>query len=154
MEGLYGVIGIRHTLLRSIATHVKVVHGLCEDGYPCLLWYGEDTRVRFGKKRIPCARFVYHHLVAHISDLERVYQACENKDGKTCIQPNHLRVKTSDRASEEWQKRKKETDERRNAKKRQKRSGISDCSEWIDKISEDPTSSDIQTPASSPSRDP
>lgn len=153
MEGLYSVIGISHTLLRSIAEHVKVVHDLCDDGYPCLLWYGEDTRVRFDKKRIPCARFIYHHLVENISASDRVYQACENKEGKICIQPNHLRTKTSDRASKDWQKRKKEIDERRNSKKRQKRSGISPCESWMEELPEDPTSSDIQTPASSPPRD-
>ena len=154
MEGLYNVIGIRHTLLKRIATHVVVVHNLCEDGYPCILWDTEDIRVRFEGKRVPCTRFIYHHLVAPISETDRIYQVCENKDGKTCIQPHHLRTKTSDRASEDWQKRKREIDEKRNERKRQKRSGIvpmeSKREQWITKIADD--SSDIQTPASSPTR--
>lgn len=171
MEGLYKVVGIRHTLLNRIADSVIIAHGLCDDGHPCLLWNGDDTRVRFDGKRFQCARFVYHHLVAPLSASDRVVQTCRNKDGMTCIQPKHLAAMSFDKESEDWRSRKRANSERRNARKRLRRAGLLSQSETTfekiakedemkeempEEIEEDPeeSSSDIQTPLSSPMRTP
>lgn len=160
MEGLYKVVGINDKLLTSIINNVQIVHGPYPDEYPCLLWTSKDSRIRFDDKRIQCARFVYHYIISPISPATRVHQTCQNKEEKICIQPHHLTIKSSDKESEEWQKRKRISDNRRNDLKRQKRLGgapvIVDepkdtpIGTWIEKIAD--SSSDIQTPVSSPIR--
>src|SRR5689334_10984916 len=141
MDGLYSVVGVSPQLLNCIVTNVQIEQGLHEDGFPCLLWKSKDARIRFGKKRVQCARFIYHNLVAPISDTDRVYQICKNKDNRPCIQPQHLESKCADKESHDWQKRKREAELKRNFVKRQKRLGLDPTvipikELWMEKIAD------------------